>query len=83
MDPLIAEELPEWFMPALHAHKDLADLWENRGKPAGTDRSNSGYDYSIASYLLNLGFTNTDEIATIIKHRPIGYKAMWKENSSM
>jgi hypothetical protein len=48
-------------------------LWHGTGKPAGTDQSNSGYDYAIASYLARMGKT-IDEIAMILSQRPMGQK---------
>jgi hypothetical protein len=70
----IADLLPDWFGQMLRRDAVLNDLWQGTGKLAGTDQSNSGYDYTIARYLAQHGITNHDTLATIIALRPTGAK---------
>jgi hypothetical protein len=70
----IADLLPDWFTKMLLADEVLNDLWQGRNKPPGTDQSNSGYDYTIATYLADHGITKHDTLATILALRPVGSK---------
>ncbi|MDX2154033.1 MAG: hypothetical protein SFV54_25055 [Bryobacteraceae bacterium] len=76
IDPLpnitIAAKLPQWFEDRLKTDTILYDLWHGRGKPPGTDQSNSGYDYTIARHLASIEDVSTADIATIIAVRPTG-----------
>ena len=47
-------------------------LWNGVGKPGNTDRTRSGYEYSVARCLLRLGYTDVSELATILALRPEG-----------
>jgi len=68
----LADLMPDWFPPLLQTDSILHDLWHGKGKHPGTDQSNSGYDYTIATYLASHGITDHDAIATIIAFRPTG-----------
>jgi hypothetical protein len=49
-------------------------LCQRRAKPPSTDHSNSGYDYTFASYVATHVITNHDEIASILALRPTDAK---------
>ncbi|MDX2154037.1 MAG: hypothetical protein SFV54_25075 [Bryobacteraceae bacterium] len=68
----IGDLLPAGFEDRPHTDTILNELWHSRGKPPGTDRSDSGYDYTIAKYLAQSGDLRPDDIATIIALRPTG-----------
>lgn len=65
-------ELPLWFQNLLAMDSRIKELWEGYGKPQDTDTTGSGYDFSLAKYLLNLGYQNIGELATILALRPEG-----------
>jgi hypothetical protein len=65
-----ADHLPDWFTTLLETDTTLSALWHGNGKPAGTDHSSSGYDYTITTYLLQHGITDPDTLATILTLRP-------------
>lgn len=67
-----AAEIPRWFEPLLAHDARTRELWAGCGKVAGTDTSRSGYDYSLVLRLLRLGYTNLDELASILALRPEG-----------
>ena len=69
---LVMKQLPDWFKGLLRQDEKLRDLWSGNGKPATTDTSRSGFDYSIARRLLWLGHRNIDDLATILALRPNG-----------
>lgn len=66
----VSTELPGWFtrMLATDARRSC-DLWEGRGKHTGTDRSHSGYDFSITCYLLSQAKSKPDDLATLLAAR--------------
>ncbi len=66
----IGSELPQWFQKLLETDKQIHALWSGTGKPGNTDRSRSGFDYSLAKRLIWLGYRNIDELATILALRP-------------
>ncbi len=43
---MITPALPEWFTQLLQTDAIVRNLWQGRGKPAGTDQRGSGYDYN-------------------------------------
>jgi hypothetical protein len=64
--------LPDWFTSLLEKDTQLKQLWEGTEKPAGTDHSRSGFDYSLVRRLIYLGHRNLDELAAILANRPNG-----------
>jgi hypothetical protein len=81
-DPImIAPALPPWFPELLKNDHHLRDLWNGQGKPAGTDTTNSGYDYTIAK-ILTKHTNNPSEIATIINQRPKGRTARERKGTT-
>ena len=64
--------LPGWFEDLLRRDRELWDLWRGVGKPAHSDTSRSGFDYSVVRRLLWLGRTDVTELATILSLRPHG-----------
>jgi hypothetical protein len=67
---VIGDKLPGWFTTLLQHDKRLQDLWYGRGKPAGTDHSRTGYDFSLIRCLMRCGIASPDELATILALRP-------------
>jgi len=65
-------ELPQWFPDLIERDQRTRELWSGKGKPANTDRSRSGFDYSLAKRLLWLGHKNIDDLATVLALRPEG-----------
>jgi len=63
--------LPDWFLQSMIEPRIRA-LWEGRGKPGGTDRSRSGYDFSLLRELIRRGHDDPGELATILALRPEG-----------
>jgi hypothetical protein len=68
----VGDRLPAWFTALAAADDRLRSLFDGNGKPTGTDRSASGYDFSVLRYLVRRGFRNPDELATILSLRPVG-----------
>lgn len=68
----LKSELPSWFRGLLESDATARRLWKNDGKPAGTDVSTSGYDYTLLQHLIRCGVTNPDDLGTIISLRPEG-----------
>ncbi len=68
----VATSLPKPFLHLLDCDPALRNLWQGQGKPQTTDTSRSGYDYSLAKRLLELGYTNVDDLAVILALRPDG-----------
>lgn len=68
----VHSNVPVWFRTLLERDDGLRELWEGTGKRAGTDTSCSGFDYSLTSRLLHLGYRNIDELAAILVARPDG-----------
>jgi len=69
--PDLGVKLPSWFPPLLE--KPVIDkLWRGEGKPAGSDRSRSGYDFSLALRLIREGYNDPNDLATILALRPGG-----------
>ncbi len=66
----IGNELPPLFRKMLQQDARLRRLWDGEGKQDGYDQSASGYDFSLVKKLLQLGFRNLDEIASIVSNRP-------------
>ena len=69
---LVGRELPAWFSPLLEGDVGLRRLWLGQGKPEGLDVSSSGYDHTLVKRLLQLGYTDVAELATILARRPDG-----------
>jgi hypothetical protein len=73
-----ADQLSPKLQALLSSKTRLRALFEGRGKTAigsdGTplDTSSSGYDYSLALKLAQMGITDPDELATVLWHRPNG-----------
>ncbi|MDA2935401.1 hypothetical protein MYX82_13845 [Acidobacteria bacterium AH-259-D05] len=65
-------KLPDWFQKLLERDRDLRELWSGKGKPQNTDRTRSGFDYSVVRRLLWLGYKNIDELGTVLALRPEG-----------
>ncbi len=65
-------ELPNWFTRLLETDNQLRQLWTGSGKPGNTDRSRTGFDYSLIRRLLYLGHQDIGELATILGLRPDG-----------
>ena len=65
-------DLPGWFSELLDRDQRTRELWSGSGKPRNTDRSRSGFDYSLVRRLLWLAHKNIDELATILALRPEG-----------
>ncbi|MBK9000882.1 MAG: hypothetical protein IPM35_34615 [Myxococcales bacterium] len=76
--PLIGEMLSQSVHALLEADRQLAALFEGRGKlPLGrngkrSDMTSSGYDFSVALRLAQKGITDRNELATALWHRPDG-----------
>jgi hypothetical protein len=68
---VLTDLMPSWFPPLLEKDRVLSELWNGKGKPAHADTSHSGYDFTIASYLIQAGKTDED-IATVLSLRPMG-----------
>jgi hypothetical protein len=69
----LSDRLPASFTALLTSDRRLHDLWEGTGKPEGTDRSVSGYDFSIVRHLARLGVRDPDQLGTILSLRPAGF----------
>jgi hypothetical protein len=73
-----ADQLSPKLQALLSSKTRLRALFEGRGKTAigsdGTplDTSSSGYDYSLALKLAQMGITDPDELATVLWNRPNG-----------
>ena len=65
-------ELPKWFDRLLTDDVMVRNLWSGIGKPATTDKSRSGFDYSLTRRLLQLGHRDIDDLAAILALRPEG-----------
>jgi hypothetical protein len=65
-------ELPGWFMGLLEQDSRTRELWSGGGKPAGTDTTPSGFDFSLTQRLLMLGHRDIDDLSTILALRPGG-----------
>jgi hypothetical protein len=66
----ITDNLPTWFTDLLNCDDRLQQLWRGVGKPAGMDQSSTGYDFTIARYLIRHGHNDPDELGTILTLRP-------------
>ena len=50
----------------------MLKLWAGKGKPEETDRSRTGFDYSLVRRLLYMGHRNIDELGAVLALRPEG-----------
>jgi hypothetical protein len=66
----VYDKLPVVVESLLRHDEKLRDLWEGKSKPASTDISGSGYDYSLARRLIVLGVRDLDVLSTAIALRP-------------
>jgi hypothetical protein len=72
------DQLSPMMQALLSSKTRLRALFEGRGKTAiggdgaPLDTSSSGYDYSLALKLAQMGITDPDELATVLWHRPNG-----------
>lgn len=66
-------ELPKLFSHLLKTDSRLHDLWKGNGKNGNTDTSRTGYDFSLARYLIHeVGYSNIDDLQLILSKRPDG-----------
>lgn len=68
----IGSELPSSFQMLLEKDRRLEELYAGQGKIDGSDVSGSGYDYSLVRRMLQLGYTDVQEIASVLAVRPNG-----------
>jgi hypothetical protein len=72
----VADHLPDWFTHLLATDAVVRSLWRGRGKPAGTDQTSSGYDFSLVRSLAQRGYTDPDVLGTIMSLRPRGWPSV-------
>lgn len=71
LDTKIKQPLPQLFRSMMNRDDKLRDLWHGVNKQEG-DTSKTGYDHSLITKLLHLGFDNLGDLSTILAERPNG-----------